>query len=232
MSQIQDNSIRKIIPVNRTGRFKDLTGQKFGRLYVIKIYGRNKSGSVLWLCRCDCGQYTRSNGCNLRSGGSKSCGCLHREIVRNSPTRFKAIHGMSGKSEAWIFNSMKQRCLNPKNDKYKDYGGRGIDVCRRWINGSVGKSGFQCFLEDMGLRPSKFHSIGRKDNNKGYSPENCKWETPQQQSRNKRTTVFLVIHGEKISVPDAASKYNLSARLIRERIKRIGWTHEMAVGLK
>jgi hypothetical protein len=149
----------------------DLIGQRFCRL-VVKHRGKDEKNLVVWECLCDCGNTVYAHTGSLTSGKTKSCGCLRKDRTTK--------HHMSSSCEYRVWASMKDRCSNSKNKRYKDYGGRGIDVCQRW------KDSFTNFLEDMGARPSPQHSIDRIDNNMGYIPDNCKWSTRSEQQRNKR----------------------------------------------
>ena len=162
------------------GRFIDLTGQKFGRLAAIKRADKHTSHAV-WLCVCECGNEVLVRSCHLRSGHTQSCGCLQKE--RTSEASIKHGHNTKNKRtpEYNIWAMMIQRCENPKNKNYPDYGGRGVTVCERWKT-------FENFLADMGERPSPNHSLERVDNNKGYSPENCIWADKTIQARNQRTS--------------------------------------------
>lgn len=119
---------------------------------------------------------------------------------------------------------MRARCYNKNNDAYENYGGRGITVCERWI----GKDGFFNFLNDMGERPSDGHSIDRIDNEKGYSPENCKWATKAEQLNNKRNNRKVLICGEEMTATQAAKKYGVSPAMVLSRLRQ-GWPIEEAL---
>jgi len=166
----------------------DLTGQQFGRWRVLAIhperrrYGKNsKSIFVLWRCRCDCGVEGIVFGCNLRRGLSKSCGCAAHEATRRRNT--KHGHAVRGQvTRAYVaWQHLRQRCLNPNNQDYANYGGREppITVCDEW------RDDFLAFHADV-LDPPDGLSLDRPDNDRGYAPDNWRWADAVTQRRNQR----------------------------------------------
>lgn len=194
------------------GVFTDISGQKFNRLLVLRQLGK-RGKILLWECLCDCGKKTIVAPHPLKTNKVKSCGCLRKE---QNPT-LRLSHGMARKTpeyNAWCH--IKSRCYNEKTPQFKDYGGRGITVCERWLNS------FENFYADMGPRPSPEHSIDRKDNSKGYSPENCYWATSEEQNRNRRYVIPVVNIETGLfydSIAEAAEAYNLSSRNIQQQIR-------------
>lgn len=147
-----------------------MIGKRFGRLVVVRFAWKSNSENSYWECRCDCNNTTTVYGGSLRSGETKSCGCLRKET--------HTTHGMYETPTYRTWADMIRRCNNPKAENYKDYGGRGIKVCGRWLK-------FENFFEDIGVRPVGL-TLERKNNELGYSTENCCWATKTQQARNQR----------------------------------------------
>jgi hypothetical protein len=196
----------------------DLTGQRFGRLTVLSVVVRNRSRR--WLCRCDCGNELDVARNNLRSGCTKSCGCLRREKAAEKCR----THGKSHMREYDVWCSMKNRCLNPNDQNYYRYGGRGITVCDRW------QRSFEAFISDMGPRPSSKHSIEREDNDGPYDPDNCVWATRSMQSSNirPRGLVQVAVDGKLRTAAEWARRLGTSQSTILCRIKA-GWDPVRAV---
>jgi hypothetical protein len=155
--------------------------KRYGRWTVLSTEVRGKRRYAQVRCRCGTVKWVIFE--TLRNGSSKSCGCYNLE----RKTKHGEGYGQTPEYRAW--RSLRGRCLNPRDSHYPDYGGRGITLCKRWHT-------YTNFLADMGRRPSSAHSIDRKDNNKGYTPRNCRWATLTQQNRNTRRSVRLRYRGK------------------------------------
>lgn len=218
----------------------DITGQRFGRLTVLRKGPTRpgKMGGSNWICICDCGNETMTVGSQLRNGNTKSCGCLAKEwsthlggnpdfVAKRAAKKIK--HGHKRKNAAsveyktWL--GMKRRCYDEKYKDYATWGGRGIRVCDRWNNS------FEAFLEDMGPRPSSKHSIDRLDSNLDYSPGNCRWATAQEQgAEHRRGLIAVEVDGLSFpSLKAACEAYDVVYATVFDRVQR---GHEVDVAIK
>lgn len=196
----------------------DLTGRRFGRLYVIQRTAAPRGrAEAAWLCRCDCGGVSVVLGGNLRKdSGTRSCGCLNREAAPNR------THGFSRHRIYVSWSSMLQRCRNPRNSAYARYGAAGIDVCEEW-------NLFETFYKDMGPSYEEGLTLDRKENSKGYFKENCRWTTYAEQNRNRGVTVKVLTPLGEMTVAELSEVSGRAAKTVRKWIKagtlfsRMGW---------
>ena len=196
----------------------NLIGNVFTRLTVIKELNiRNNEGHVMWECKCECGKTVNVSGAYLKKGNTKSCGCLQKEKAANNGRDILTTHGMSKTKIFNIWCGMLKRCNNDKNKQYKNYGGRGIKVCDRWLK-------FENFYKDMGNKKDNL-SIERIDNNGNYEPSNCKWATVKEQSINKRTNKYLTFKNECLTLSQWSEKTGINRKTIYARA-RIKYTPE------
>lgn len=201
-------------------RIKDISGQKFGRLIVLGLNREyaivsGKKERTFWACLCDCGEKVNVRTDQLKSGNTKSCGCWKKTECEVGRVK----HGLASSPIYHIYSGIKQRCLNSKNVRWDNYGGRGIEICDRW------RDSFENFLEDMGDRPSNKHSIDRINNSLGYFKENCRWATLQEQGRNKRNNCLLEYKGQTKCVQDWAENIGIKSDVIFARLCQ-GWSIE------
>lgn len=201
------------------GKFRDLTGQRFGRLVVKNFSHFNTKHVAYWVCMCDCGKKRIVSRNNLTSGHTKSCGCLAQEI--DSMLFFK--HGGRKTRLYKIWCGIKDRCKNKNRDCYKNYGGRGITICNEWENDF---SVFQNWALNHGYKQDL--SIDRIDNNKGYTPENCRWTTNIEQQNNKRNNILINFCGRTQTLKAWCTELNLKYHAIYLRICRYKWSIEKA----
>ena len=155
-------------------------GKRFGRLKVVEAFSKNGNGKSK--CKCDCGKEIEVSISAVTGGKTKSCGCLAIEKSAPRMRKLATTHGMSSTKEYKVWVSMKSRCFYPSSCNWKNYGGRGITACERWLK-------FENFIADMGRRPSDAHSLDRIDYNGNYCPENCRWATDDIQRENRRTSL-------------------------------------------
>ena len=196
------------------GKKSKLEGLRFGRLEIIRLYGRDKNYNTLWECKCDCGNNCVVSAVHLKDSSTKSCGCLRAETLPPS----NKIHGMSSSGAYSTYRAMLNRCINKDSDSYYRYGGRGISICERWI----GKGGILNFFKDMGVPPSDKYQIDRIDNNGNYEPGNCRWVSSRENSRNKNNNVVLTLNGNSACLAAWSEELNIPYATLYSRLKRGG----------
>lgn len=207
----------------------ELIGLVFGRLTVTAVEKhRSPHRRRIVRCICNCGNSKSLLLNHLRTGATRSCGCLLREKSRERMRSIQPLgrggsrrHGQSGEPEYHVWRSMKARCVNPNTSNFRHYGQRGIKVCKRWLS-------FDAFFADMGKRPSAKHQLERINNNGNYSKQNCRWATCSEQARNRRSTRFITFNGERLPATVWADRLGLNRGAIAQRLNT-GWTLRDAV---
>lgn len=197
----------------------DLTGQTFGRLTVVSRAENSNGGKARWLCKCECGNDCIVHASALRSGNTKSCGCLRAEISHDRVV----THGMSRTSLFHVWRAMKDRCLNPNNRSYKNYGGKGVRVCDEWLDSTT----FFDWARSSGYEDGL--TIERIDVNGDYCPENCKWIPFAEQARNKTNNLMIEIDGVSKCLAQWCDEYDMSYFMVSQRIRKLGWEPKKAL---
>lgn len=207
-------------------KIKDLTGKRFGRLTVVSFSGKDDEGRALWSCRCDCGNIRVIKASYLSRGKTKSCGCLWEETKRKGREKARLLkrkHGLSGTRLYNIWKNAISRCNDSSDPKYASYGARGITFYEPWIEH------FEYFFEwAMRNGYSDGLQIDRIDNEKGYSPDNCRWVTQTENANNKRTNRCITVNGETHTLAEWARIKRISSSAIRRRLI-LGWSEERAI---
>ena len=196
----------------------DPIGEVYGRLRVVAEVARVNPRKRQFRCICECGGVVDRNLNALRSGHTRSCGCLHTEALaanREKRPRGHIKHGLHGSSEYGCWIGMRQRCTNPRNKNFKNYGGRGIKICATWLES------FDAFFADMGPRPEG-HSLDRINVDGDYEPGNVRWATQQQQLENTRVARLVTINGRTQTVAAWAREMGLSPGQVQRR-ENAGW---------
>jgi hypothetical protein len=193
----------------KSGAWGDITNNKYGLLTVLGYVGEGK-----WHCICECKEEKIVKTARLTTGHVKSCGCL---------TKTNAVkHNAIKTKEYMTWTNIKARCNNPNNTAYKNYGARGIVICKEWLNS------FENFFKDMGECPIGF-SIERIDNDKGYTKDNCIWASPKIQAMNRRSNFIVTYKGKEKPLKQWCDDLNLNYKKVFARIRQLGWTVDKAL---
>ena len=198
----------------------DIMGMRFGKAVVCEDAGRNKRKEKLWICQCDCGNKFTATSYHLRSGHTKSCGCLQRE-------KSALVHTTHGKSHTrlWgIWIGMRSRCNLETHFNYALYGGRGIKVCDEWNDNF---ENFYKWAINNGYTDNL--TLDRIDNDKGYSPDNCYWADNITQGNNRRNNHYITYNNETKTIGEWAKIYTMNHQMLSYRITHLGWDFEKAI---
>ena len=196
-----------------------MLNKRFGRLVVTAAAPRRPATRHrFWRCQCDCGATSVADGSNLKNGHTRYCGCL----MRDTSALVNFIHAKTRTTEFTTWVSMRQRCANPNNHAFKDYGARGITIDAHWAT-------FDQFLKDMGKKPSPEHSLDRIDNNGHYEPSNCRWATHTTQTNNSRKNVRVEFMGKTQTLGAWARETGIKRSTLWMRLFKYGWSPQRAL---
>lgn len=197
---------------------EDLSGKRFGRYTVLRraesYISKDGHKHIRWMCKCDCGSERVVFAQSLRSGKSTSCGCLQREIATKHGGKYTRLYG--------IWHNIKYRCNNKNSAEYKNYGGRGISVCKEWNDFEP----FRDWAITHGYDNNR--SIDRIDNGGDYCPENCRWVSAKEQANNRRSNRFITVGNDTHTITEWEQISGLSRQIIHWRLSH-GWTPEEAL---
>lgn len=198
--------------------FKDLTGQRFGRLVALEPIRGSRNNPPKYICKCDCGNIVTVRSCHIVSGHTKSCGCYNSDVVKE----MKTTHGQCHTRLYRIWFGMLGRCTKESNEAYHNYGGRGITVCDEWRK-------FEPFYEwSMKNGYTDELTLDRIDVNGNYEPSNCRWATRYEQSRNTRRNVVITFNNETKILRDWEIELGMNPGTLEARINDYGWSVEKA----
>lgn len=193
----------------------DLSGMRFSRVTVIRKSGYKRNGGVVWVCRCDCGTFCSATTNHLRMGKKKSCGCITRENAASGD--HQRTHGMTKTKiyQKWL--GIKKRCNNPNEQNFRNYGARGIKICKEWKNDF---SAFRDYVSALPHYGEEGYSLDRINNDGNYEPGNLRWATKHEQNTNRRNSAFYEYKGNKIPLTDLSKLVNVPYGTLRSRYQQ------------
>jgi len=198
---------------------ENIIGNRYGKLTVVELYGKDKHHNQIYRCICDCGNEQFASAYRLKSASVKSCGCLKKE----QPKKAFTTHGLRNHQLYIRWYKMKSRCNNPQDPRYKDYGGRGIRICSEWEND------LRKFYEwSMTHGYSENLTLDRIDNDGDYTPDNCRWTDSYTQAANKRNNHCITLNGQTKILAEWCRIYNISPVCVVGRLHR-GWSEMNAL---
>lgn len=203
------------------GKFIDLTGQRFGKLTVLRRDGSTSYGKPKWLCQCDCGNNVSVAARSLRKGETKSCGCARQDYFERRNNR-----GCKGNDYYRLWNAIRTRCTCETDMHYKDYGARGIKIADEW---KTDFWSFYAYISNLDGFGEPNRSIDRIDNNRGYEPGNLRWATATEQARNRRGNKLLTAFGETKTIAEWAEASGMIYQTLWNRIYKKHWEPEKAI---
>lgn len=214
---LRDEKVSKV-------NFEDLTGQKYNRLTFVRYLEKSerKTRGYNWLCQCECGKLIPANASKVKSGHTRSCGCLEKEFIGNVNKKYLN----KDRRLYCVFRSMMNRCNNPKNIRYNSYGGRGIKVCDEW-SCELGFDSFYNWSYSNGYE--KNLTLDRIDVNGNYEPSNCRWITNQKQQNNRRDNIFIECDGEKLTIAELARKYQIPYSTMSRWVKKKKFNYKQII---